>query len=284
MFVSASTARRIEAAEASLTYDVGSGVSRRHPDRDILVRHLSGGAAVHAGGTPFDKVIGLGFEPFDPGAFEAFERAVHEGGGTVQVELSTMADPGVAKALTRRGYALIGFENVLGLALDGKSVPKQQKGDVRVDLVRPEEVGDWIAVMAEGFSHPDTFDGPPSHEVFARDAIAQVMRDVSIVPGYRGFLARRNGALAGAASVRLHAGIAQLTGATTLPPHRRQGVQTALLRTRLAFASKEGCDLAVVTTQPGSVSQQNAMRQGFSLLYARAILSLAASGTGHKVS
>jgi ribosomal protein S18 acetylase RimI-like enzyme len=275
MFVSGSTARRIEAAEASLTYDVGSGVSRRHPERNIIVQHLGGGAAVFAGGTPFDKVIGLGFEPLDLDAFDAFERAVHERGGTVQVEPSTMADPGVAKALTQRGYALIGFENVLGLALETAAAAKQQRGDApRVDAVRPEESADWIALMAEGFAHPDTFDGPPSHEAFARDAIAQVMRDVSAVPGYRGFLARRDRTLAGAASVRLHAGIAQLTGATTLPDHRRRGVQTALLRARLAFAAKEGCDLAVVTTQPGSVSQQNVMRQGFSLLYARAILSL----------
>jgi len=276
MFVSASTARRVEAAEASLTYDVGRGVSRRHPERDIIVRHLGGGSAVFAGGTPFDKMIGLGFEPLDLGAFEAFERAVHERGGTVQVELSTMADPGVAKALTQRGYALIGFENVLGMALEGvAAAARPPRGDApRVDAVRPEETGDWIALMAEGFSHPDTSDGPPPHESFARETVAQVMRDVSSVPGYRGFLARRDGALAGAASLRLHAGIAQLTGATTLPAHRRRGVQTALLRARLTFAAKDGCDLAVVTTQPGSVSQQNAMRQGFSLLYARAILSL----------
>jgi GNAT superfamily N-acetyltransferase len=275
MFASGNTARRIEAAEASLTFDVGSGVSRRHPERKIIVRHLGRGAAVHAGGTPFDKVIGLGFEPLDLEAFGAFERAVHERGGMLQVELSTMADPNVAKALTRRGYTLVGFENVLGLALEGAFTGKAQRADgPRVDAIKPEEMADWIALMAEGFSHPDTFDGPPSHESFAADAIAQVMRDVSTVPGYRGFLARRDGALAGAASLRLHAGIAQLTGATTLPAHRRQGVQTSLLRARLAFAAKEGCDLAVVTTQPGSVSQQNAMRQGFSLLYARAILSL----------
>lgn len=33
-----------------------------------------------------------------------------------------------------------------------------------------------------------------------------------------------------------------------------------------------GCDVAVVTTVPGSKSQQNAQRQGFDLLYTRAIL------------
>jgi hypothetical protein len=46
----------------------------------------------------------------------------------------------------------------------------------------------------------------------------------------------------------------------------------ALLRSRLVFAAQGGCDLAVVTTQPGSISQANVMREGFSLLYAHAIL------------
>ena len=35
-----------------------------------------------------------------------------------------------------------------------------------------------------------------------------------------------------------------------------------------------GCDLAVVTTQPGSKSQENVQRRGFELLYTRAVLVL----------
>ena len=53
---------------------------------------------------------------------------------------------------------------------------------------------------------------------------------------------------------------------------RRRGVQTSLLSARLADAGAAGCDIAVVTTQPGSKSQQNVQRQGFDLLYTRAIL------------
>jgi hypothetical protein len=67
-------------------------------------------------------------------------------------------------------------------------------------------------------------------------------------------------------------GVAQLTGAATVPAHRRHGVQTALLAARLADAARTGCDIAVVTTQPGSKSQQNVQRQGFDLLYTRAVL------------
>ncbi|HRI11203.1 MAG TPA: hypothetical protein PKW35_25470, partial [Nannocystaceae bacterium] len=56
-----------------------------------------------------------------------------------------------------------------------------------------------------------------------------------------------------------------------LPAHRRRGVQSALLTHRLAAAAAAGCELAVVTTQPGSKSQENVQRLGFALLYARAI-------------
>lgn len=41
---------------------------------------------------------------------------------------------------------------------------------------------------------------------------------------------------------------------------------------RLADAAAAGCDLAVITVQPGSRSQHNAQRRGFDLLYTRATL------------
>jgi hypothetical protein len=50
-------------------------------------------------------------------------------------------------------------------------------------------------------------------------------------------------------------------------------VQTALIRARLAFAAAAGCDLAAVNTVPGSVSQRNAERQGFRVVYTRALLA-----------
>lgn len=61
-------------------------------------------------------------------------------------------------------------------------------------------------------------------------------------------------------------------GVATLPEHRRRGVQGALLGARLEAAARAGCDVAVVTTQPGSKSQENVQKRGFELLYTRAIL------------
>ena len=50
-----------------------------------------------------------------------------------------------------------------------------------------------------------------------------------------------------------------------------------LLRSwRTSQAAASGSEVAVVTTQPGSKSQQNVQRQGFGLAYARAILVRAA--------
>jgi len=74
----------------------------------------------------------------------------------------------------------------------------------------------------------------------------------------------------------LHAGVAQLCGAATVPAYRRRGIQSSLLEARLAAAAAAGSEVAVVTTQPGSKSQQNVQRQGFELVYARAVLVRAA--------
>ena len=77
------------------------------------------------------------------------------------------------------------------------------------------------------------------------------------------YAALRDGILAGGATMRIADGVGQLTGAATAPAHRRRGVHTALLAARLADTAAVGCDVAVITTQPGSKSQQNAQRQGF---------------------
>jgi GNAT superfamily N-acetyltransferase len=94
----------------------------------------------------------------------------------------------------------------------------------------------------------------------------------SAAAGDMRYAALRDGGIVGGATMRISEGVAQLTGAATVPAHRRRGVQTALLSARLADAAAAGCDVAVITTQPGSTSQQNAQRQGFDLLYTRAVL------------
>jgi GNAT superfamily N-acetyltransferase len=106
----------------------------------------------------------------------------------------------------------------------------------------------------------------PSHEEFPREVIERAERDF-VAAGVIRYIALRDGVVAGGGSLRMAEGVAQLTGAATAPAHRRRGFQSALLSARLAVAAAAGCDIAIVTTQPASKSQQNVQRRGFDLLF-----------------
>jgi ribosomal protein S18 acetylase RimI-like enzyme len=60
-----------------------------------------------------------------------------------------------------------------------------------------------------------------------------------------------------------------LCGAGTLAEFRGRGLQTALLRARMAAAVESGCEYAVVVTQGGTTSQRNAERLGFRVAYSK---------------
>ncbi len=272
MFASTSLAARIERAESRLIEDSAAATARRLPEARVFVTPIAGGvAAFTTEGSPLNKVAGLGFAgPVDERQLGAVEKAFAERESPVQVELSCLADPTIGAFLTGRGYRLRGFENVLGRPLPLESPPKRG-GDIEVSVSPPAELVTWLDVVVTGFASPDT-QGVPSHESYPRELLEGVMADMAAAEGFARYLARRDGAAAGGASMRLFEHVAQLCGAATLPEHRRRGVQSALLAARLGIAGQAGCDVAVVTTQPGSKSQENVQRQGFDLLYTRAIL------------
>lgn len=275
LFATASVARRIERAEAELIAEGGAAARVRLGDGRVFLERVAGGVVVFADdGSPFNKVAGIGFEGVpDDEALVAIEREGARRRAAVQFEVASLADPDVARCLTRRGYEIVGFENVLGLALASAAArPDTDSGAIHITAVGPDENAAWLDTVASGFLQPDVIDGPASHEQFDRAALERVFADTIAAPGFERYLAWRDGDVAGGASLRIHDGIAQLCGAATLPAHRRRGVQSALLRYRLALAASRGCDLAVVTTQPGSKSQENVQRFGFSLLYARVVL------------
>jgi len=271
LFCDTNLAERIERAEAGLIAGATEAARRRRPEAAGFVIPVAGGLATFAeDGSPFNKVAGLGFGGVPgPAALDEVERAFAARGAPVQVELAHLGDPALGALLTGRGYRLVSFENVLGLAVTGKPEGVTPAG-IEVRRSGDEEFESWIDVVIDGFSHPDD-QGVPSHEDFPREVIAGAERDFAAA-GVARYAAWRDGVMAGGGSFRPAEGIAQLTGAATAPAHRRRGVQTALLSARLADAAAAGCDIAVVTTQPGSKSQQNVQRRGFDLLYTRAVL------------
>jgi hypothetical protein len=274
LFADTLLAARIERAESGLLRDCAAAIALNRTIPDDLLRPIAGGIAVFTGeGSPLNKIAGLGFAgPIDVAELEAVERTFAAAGAPVQVELSCLAEAGMGAFLTSRGYRLIGFENVLGLHLPA-DLPHPTTAGVEVAISTADEVPTWLEVVSTGFAHPDT-QGVASHETFSRDAVEGVMRDMSSASSMVRYLARRDGQPAGGASMRTADGICQLCGAATLPEHRRHGVQSAMLARRLADAARAGSDIAVVTTLPGSKSQQNVQRLGFELLYTRAVLVL----------
>jgi len=274
LFATTAVAARIEGAECSLVRESAQAVAAVRPEANVMVETLAGGVAAYAGAaSPLNKVVGLGLDgPVDEPELGVVERLYADRNCPVQIELSSLADVSVGAMLTGRGYQLVGFENVLGRLLSSENdVVDSGTSDITLEIINESDFDLWMDAVVTGFATPDR-DGVPSHESFPREALERVMSDMARAAGFVRYLAFRRGEPAGGGSMRVSDGVLQLCGAATLPHHRCRGVQVALLARRLADAAQAGCDLAVVTTQPGSTSQRNMQRNGFHLLYTRVVL------------
>jgi ribosomal protein S18 acetylase RimI-like enzyme len=271
MFCSADLAATIDRAEARQMIAIAQGAAARDASLRPFVVPVGRGAAIYAGpGSPTNKMIGIGFgEALDDGVLDGLEARFAACDTPLQAEVSVLAEPAVHAQLAARGYRLSGFEHVLGHPL-GAAIAALPEG-VAIDVIEPADVQTLADVMVEAFASPDV--GGVGGDATPPAAELRRWLDITMrAEGFRGYLARVGGAIAGGGSLRLDGAVAQFSGAGTLPRFRRRGVQTALLRARLMDAAAAGCTIGVVVTQPGSKSQQNVQREGFGLLYARQLL------------
>jgi ribosomal protein S18 acetylase RimI-like enzyme len=274
MFADAALAARIDRAEARLCAEIADVVAARHPHRRSIVLPISGGLAVYVSpASPVNKVIGLALDSDSALDMEALARVESEWGSRgepVRVELSVLTDPAVGRVLTERGYRLHGFENVLGLALDAFMV-ELPAANISIDVAGADNLQAWADIAIDAFMNLDGTGSVPD-DAFSREQLAETMNDATSANGFIRYLARVDGEAVGEAAMRIDGELAQMAGAGTLPRARGRGVQKALIQRRLADARAAGCTLAVVTTAPGTRSQDNVMRRGFEVLYTRAIL------------
>lgn len=266
-FVDAALAARIDRVEARMSRAVATAVGDHDDAARILIMPIGEGIAAFARrGSPINKLIAVGFDgPLDESLLDTIEAAWAERDEPVRVELATLASTNAATQLSVRGYRLLGFENVLVRSL--ATVPPRVE---HVAVAHDRDTESWMRVLVDGFAAGDGTGA--SVDDHSRDVIEQVMRDMAAAAGFVRYVARLDDTPVGAATMRIDDGIALMCGATTLPAWRRRGVQGALLAARLADARDAGCELAIVTTAPGSQSQANVMRSGFALGYSRAIL------------
>ncbi|MEE8524225.1 MAG: GNAT family N-acetyltransferase [Thermoanaerobaculia bacterium] len=275
-FTSVELAARVERAESRMIEKSARAAGRRRPESQVFVDSVAGGvAAATVPGSPFNKLAGLGFAgALDPTELTRVEQEFIARGIAVQAEVSSLGDPSIVTTFSERGYRPVGFENVLGLHLPAGLRHLRPANEVAVSRSAGDEWPHWLDVVVSGFAAPDS-QGVPSSESFPRQELEQAMTDMAAIDGFATYLARIDGTTVGGASMRCDPdGVAQLCGAATLPAYRRRGVHTSLLAFRLAAAAQRGCDVAVVTTQPGSTSCRNVQKWGFELLYVRAVLVL----------
>ncbi len=277
-FADQDLARRVEGGWVCLGVENAQALARIDPMSGATALPVGGGYAIFMGaGSPLSQVIGLCLHgPVAESELEQVESLYRDRDTPIQLELSSLADPTLLGLLSSRGYRPAEQTHVLVRPIgpgetDGRRAASRATdraddagGDIAVAPIRPDEVETWAEAVLRCF-----FPGPQDlPERLKEGAIA-----MATLPIVSGWLARADGRIAGGGALAVCNGLALICGDGTLPDFRNRGVQAALLRARLERARAEGCDLAVICTQPGSRSQHNAERQGFQVVYARTLMT-----------
>lgn len=216
---------------------------------------LAGGRAVLCGAGLYVNValacgVSVDLDAADLLLLEARSAAV---GVSAAIELTPASTASTRQAVEARGYRRVGetsavWREVADVASDGDDF------SVRV-VDAPDDLMAWQRAAAAGWGHV-TDDRRRASDAFAAAVFA--------TDGQTLFLASdRDGGVVGCASVQVRGDLATFGGMSTLPEHRRRGVQAALVSHRMRFARAADVRWAVSTTAPGGASERNLLRLGF---------------------
>ena len=221
---------------------------------------VAGGVAVYAGpGSPYNRAVGIGLQgPISEAEVDRMEAFFANYPVAPQVSLCPLADPSLVRHLGSRGYRIDMFMHTWMRQISTTEDYHLPKGIV-ICPVSYDEATLWARVAFKG--------GLDSEE--AEPGRSAVIAAYPYMAHTTCYLAWLEGEAAGAGTLSVHEGVAEMFGASTRPSFRNRGVQTALLASRVAEAQRLGCDLAMVHTEPGSGSQRNVERMGFRLAYTK---------------
>jgi hypothetical protein len=260
LFYDKKLAVRLETVEALNQVEFAIAHNRLGVEPEAAHAKIGSGYAVYAGAdSPLTQAFALGMEgQVGEDELDELEAFFKERDVPVNIEVCHMADMSLTEKLIERGYTISEYSNVLVRPLSEKDV-FDQKSDNLIREVREDEIETVAGVVAEGFAESG----------FVPDSLIQIFKVFFRQSNCACFGAFNNKEMAGGGAVFIKDGVAEFGGASTLPRYRNLGIQADLLRKRLDFAVSKECDLALVTTAPGSTSQRNMQRQGFQIAYAR---------------
>lgn len=267
-------AQRLETCCAWRGMRYAEAYGRLHPEAGSASLAVAGGyASFAAPGSPVNNTRGLGMHgPVCADDLAAVEEFFASRGEATRLHICPLADESLIELTAARGYRLIFFFSVLARVIPADFQPAPLPESLRVTRAQPGEAALWVRTSAQGFEGSD--DPNPA----ALDILGPNFSAEDSLPFFA--WSTSDGGLAHAAQptgcggmyLAPQARAFELGGASTLPRYRRRGVQTALIEARLAEGLRRGCDLAMVLTEPGSNSQRNLDRAGFSLVYTKAVV------------
>jgi GNAT superfamily N-acetyltransferase len=259
-------ARRVEKTEIDFCA-VGAGVGL--PGGAASIEVGGGRGVCGQPGSPMNKILGLGLGvTVTDEDLDAIELFYDERECPIQIELCPLVSVDLVARLQARHYVLKGFENELACALPR---PRSPNNGLSVEVLRGDEDADaFLRVTAEGFAASDSQPAPAAPAPDVVESLTVIMRQF-IHPDIVRYMVRIDGEPAGAAASVIAGGVLGIFGTATRPAYRSRGVQRAIVGKALELASGHA-DLAIATTEPGSISQRTFERFGFQVLYTRAIL------------
>lgn len=219
---------------------------------------LYGGAACFSGvDSFFSQVIGWGFLT-QPKQFniqlqkiEQFYQALNQ--ARIDIELCPWVGNALPVFLSQRGYQINELNNVCVIDLNDYQ-PEVCADDFNIKIIAQDEQAEWARILALAFGYPQ-----------AQTQFFQYIQ----MKGVTAFGAYHHNELVAGATIAIHHDVGDLGVTSTLPLYRSRGLQKILLKTRLNFAKKLGLALATVTTEPGTISDLNVQKAGFSCAYNR---------------
>ncbi len=262
-FVDIALARRLEAAEEIGGVRFAEALAPAHPELGVAIEEIGGGTAVFAGaGSPMTHIIGIGLDgPVTAADLDRVEQFYFSRGSLVEIVVCPLADPSLIQEIGKRPYRVTEFNYVYFRELGREERFGNPPDGIRLEPVTPPTAALYSEVVGSGFLDEQ---GKP---VLPPDMFVPFAQ----APGSICLLAYLGGKPVGGGGgmVLKEHRVAALFGASTLQEYRGRGIQSALLQRRLELGRDAGCDIAVVVTLPGTTSQRNAQRAGFTLAYTK---------------
>ena len=261
-FVDKPLARRFEACEEMPQVLYARVFQKTRPNVGAAEAEICGGHMVFAGlGSPIGRATGAGLDrSFTAQDLDRIEEFYRLHNAPSQVDLCLLHDAAVFEMFKERGYGIAELNNVLYRKLDPQEEFPAGPAGYEIRRGLREEAAESGVIVERAFfpeGAPEPFRG-------LLEPLYQMEGALAFVASIDGKIVACGTGLA----IPEHR-IFALGGAGTLLELRGRGLQTALLRARMAAAAQAGCDYAVVVTNGGTTSQRNCERLGFRVAYSK---------------